>query len=59
MVYNFQNFWRQNQTIKKKRIWKSFLIRKKNSLITNNFFHKRKSVWMSHEDAVIKLPREF
>ena len=35
------------------------MIRKKNSLITNNFFHKRKSVWMSHEDAVIKLPRNF
>ena len=43
---------------KKKRIWKSFLFKKKSSLLTKNFF-KKKSVWMSHEDAVVKLPKNF
>ena len=35
-----------------------FLIKKK-SLITKNFFKSKQSVWMSHEDAVIKLPQNF
>ena len=25
--------------------------------MTRNFFNKNKSVWMSHEDAVVKLPK--
>ncbi len=36
------------------------LFKKKRSLLTKNFFNKKnKSVWMSHQDAVIKLPRGF
>ena len=32
----------------------------KNSLLTKNFFHKNKaSVWMSHQDAVSRVPRNF
>jgi hypothetical protein len=42
---------------KKKRIWKSFFIKKKNSLLTKNFFKKKKSVWMSHEDAVLNYQK--
>ncbi len=36
------------------------IYKKKNSLLTKNFFSKKnRSVWMSHEDAVVKLPKNF
>ena len=37
------------------------VIKKKNSLLTNNFFgtKKSKAVWMSHSDQVSKLPKSF
>ncbi len=38
---------------------RAFLIKKKNSPLTRNFIKKKKSVWMSHEDAVVKLPKNF
>ena len=38
---------------------RAFLIKNKNSLLTKNFFKRKKLVWMSHEDAVVKLPRNF
>ena len=44
---------------KKKRICRAFLNRKCSSLLTKNFFNSKKSVWMSHEDAVVKLPKKF
>ena len=44
---------------KKKRIWKSNHFQRSRSLLTRNFFNKNKSVWMSHEDAVVKLPKNF
>ena len=49
------------KTSKKKREFgRAFLFKKKVSLLTKNFFNnKKKSVWMSHEDAVIKLPKNF
>ena len=34
-------------------------MKRKNSLLTKNFLNKKKSVWMSHEDAVVKLPKNF
>ena len=35
-------------------------IKKKKSLLIKNFFNtKHKSVWMSHQDAVVKLPKNF
>ncbi len=37
-----------------------YFIKKKNSLLINNFFKtKQKFVWMSHQDAVTKLPKGF
>ena len=44
---------------KKREFGRANLIKKKTSLLTTNFFNKKTSVWMSHEDAVIKLPKNF
>ena len=44
---------------KKEGNLKSFLIKKKHSLLTKNFFNTKQAVWMSHEDAVYKLPKNF
>jgi len=39
---------------------RAVLYKKNNSLLTKNFFKKKnKFVWMSHQDAVTKLPRGF
>ena len=37
------------------------IYKKKDSLLTNNFFNKKnlKRVWMSHADQVVKLPKNF
>ena len=35
------------------------LKKKNSSQLTKNFFKKKTTVWMSHEDAVIKLPKSF
>ena len=53
-----------NGSIKSTKIKREFgradLFNKKNSLLTKNFFNrKNKSVWMSHQDAVTKLPKGF
>jgi GMP synthase (glutamine-hydrolysing) len=46
--------------IKKREFGRAVLIKKKNSLLTKNFFKKNKSVvWMSHQDSVYKLPLDF
>jgi GMP synthase (glutamine-hydrolysing) len=46
--------------IKKREFGRSILKKKKNSLLTKNFFKKNKStVWMSHQDSVSKLPIGF
>ena len=45
---------------KKREFGRAILIKKKQSLLTKNFLSaKKKLVWMSHQDAVIKLPKEF
>ncbi len=44
---------------KKREFGRAFIFKKKNSLLTKNFFSKDRSVWMSHEDAVVKLPKNF
>jgi GMP synthase (glutamine-hydrolysing) len=44
---------------KKREFGRAFLIRRKSSLLTKNFFNNSNSVWMSHEDAVIKMPKNF
>ena len=49
------------KSLKKKREFgRAILIKKKNSLLTKNFFDsKKQSVWMSHQDAVIGMPKGF
>ena len=44
---------------KRREFGRAILFKKKSSLITKNFFHSKKLVWMSHEDAVIELPKNF
>ena len=44
---------------KRREFGRAILMKRKNSLLTKNFLNKKKSVWMSHEDAVIKLPKNF
>ena len=45
---------------KKREIGRTILRKKKKSLLIKNFFNENnKSVWMSHQDAVTKLPKGF
>ena len=44
---------------KKREFGRAFIFKKKESALTKNFFNKRSFVWMSHEDAVVKLPKNF
>ena len=44
---------------KKREFGRAYLIKKKSSLLTRNFINSSNSVWMSHEDAVIKIPKDF
>ena len=48
------------KTSKKKREFgRASIFKRKSSLLTKNFLNSKKSVWMSHEDAVVKLPKSF
>ncbi len=44
---------------KKREFGRAILFKKKKSLLTKNFLSSKKYVWMSHEDAVVKLPKNF
>ena len=44
---------------KKREFGRANIFKKKKSALTKNFFRKKNIVWMSHEDAVIKLPKNF
>ena len=44
---------------KKREFGRAILFKKNNSLLTKNFLNNNRSVWMSHEDAVVKLPKKF
>ena len=44
---------------KRREFGRAILIKKKSSLLIKNFLSSKRSVWMSHEDAVVKLPRGF
>ena len=44
---------------KRREFGRAFLLKKRSSLLTKNFYIKKKVVWMSHEDAVVKLPKKF
>ena len=44
---------------RKREFGRAFIFKRKQSVLTKNFFKSKSSVWMSHEDAVVKLPRNF
>ena len=44
---------------KKREFGRAILYKKQSSLLIKNYLNNKKSVWMSHEDAVIKLPKHF
>ena len=44
---------------KRREFGRAYLFKKKSSHLTKNFLNKKKSVWMSHEDVVVKLPKKF
>ena len=48
------------KTKKKREFGEAILIEKTNSVLFKNCYNKKKSkVWMSHQDAVFKLPKNF
>ena len=44
---------------KTREFGRAILFKQKSSLLIKNYLNKKKSVWMSHEDAVVKLPKNF
>ena len=44
---------------KRREFARAYIHQRNKSLLTRNFFNKNKSVWMSKEDAVVKLPKNF
>jgi len=44
---------------KKREFGRAFLIKRKRSLLTKNFYNLLNPVWMSHEDAVTQIPKDF
>ncbi len=44
---------------KNREFGRAYLVQHKKSLLTKNFYNPKKVVWMSHEDAVVKLPKNF
>jgi len=46
---------------RKREFGRTFLHENRKSLLTTNYFNskKKKVVWMSHEDAVVKIPKNF
>ena len=44
---------------RKREFGRAFIFKKRHSELTKNFFKNKSSVWMSHEDAVVKLPKNF
>ncbi len=47
------------QSKKKREFGRALLFKKKSSLLTKKFLNNKTIVWMSHEDAVVKLPKNF
>ena len=44
---------------KKREFGRAILHKKSTSLLTKDFLNNKRFVWMSHEDAVVKLPKQF
>ena len=47
------------QSKKKREFGRALIFKKRKSLLTKDFFNSKKTVWMSHEDAVVKIPENF
>ena len=48
-----------NPQKKKREFGRAILYKKNKSLLIKNFLNNKRTVWMSHEDAVVKLPKNF
>ena len=44
---------------KSREFGRAYLFKKKESPLIKNFLNSKKLVWMSHEDAVVKMPKNF
>ena len=44
---------------KRREFGRAFLIKRQSSILVRKFLDSKKKVWMSHEDAVVKLPKNF
>ena len=44
---------------KRREFGRTYIYKKSKSPLTTNFFKSKNYVWMSHEDAVVKLPKNF
>ena len=44
---------------KRREFGRAIIFEKIKSPLTKNFYYSNKGVWMSHEDAVTKLPKNF
>ena len=44
---------------KKREFGRAYLLKKRSSSLIKKFIKSKTSVWMSHEDAVVKLPKNF
>ena len=44
---------------KRREFGRAIIYKKKKCVLTQNFFKPETTVWMSHEDAVVKLPNSF
>ena len=44
---------------KRREFGRAHLYKKNSSLLINKFINQNRSVWMSHEDAVVKMPKNF
>ena len=57
---NCKNFGGKIKPSKKRREFgRAILFKKKKFTFNKKIFNSKKSVWMSHEDAVVKLPKNF
>ena len=44
---------------KKREFGRAILYKRKSSILIKNYLENKRFVWMSHEDAVVKLPKNF
>jgi GMP synthase (glutamine-hydrolysing) len=44
---------------KRREFGRATLFKKQNSLLIKKYLNKKQTVWMSHEDVVVKLPKNF